>query len=56
MTRDAVDHGGGSRETRRDLSSPGWPNTTPVIVVRLPSIHGWPGRRSSRRPRRPSPS
>ena len=29
---------GGGRETRRAWSLPGWPNTTPVIVVRLPSI------------------
>ena len=38
MTGDAVDHGVGGRETRRAWSWPGWPNTTPVIVVRLPSI------------------
>src|SRR6478609_3044093 len=38
MIGDAVDHGGGCRETHTIRSRPGRPKTTPVIVVRLPSI------------------
>ena len=38
MAGDAVDHRVGGRETRQISSWPGWPSTTPVIVVRLPSI------------------
>lgn len=36
--RDPVDHGVGGRETRLDLVVAGLSNTTPVIVVRSPSI------------------